>query len=46
MRTLVKPSRMFLAVLSVALVVTVFTASGTLAQDRNQGRSMVISPAA
>src|SRR5579863_3424423 len=43
MRTLVKPSRMFLAVLSVALLVTVFTASSALAQDRNQGRSMVIS---
>src|ERR1700722_20850903 len=42
MRTLVKPSRIFLAVLSVVIVATTFAASGS-AQDRNQGRSMVVS---
>src|ERR1700722_16265983 len=42
MRTLVKPSRIFLAVLSVVIVATTFAASGS-GQVRNQGRSMVIS---
>src|SRR6201997_4588271 len=43
MRTLVKSSRIVLALLSVATVVTAFAALRAVAQDRNQGRSMVIS---
>src|SRR5580704_13764604 len=43
MRTLMKPLRILLALLSVAVVVTTFAASPAAAQDRNQGRSMVIS---
>src|SRR3984893_10965611 len=43
MRTLMKPSRILLAILSVSIVVTTFAASPAAAQDRNQGRSMVIS---
>src|SRR6202035_2637080 len=42
MRTFMKPSRILLTLLSVAIVVTTFAASA-VAQDRNQGRSMVIS---
>src|SRR6202007_124066 len=43
MRTLMKPSRILLAVLPVAIVAMTFAASHAVAQDRNQGRSMVIS---
>src|SRR5580704_5554009 len=43
MRTLMKPLRILLALLSVAVVVTTFAAASGSAQDRNQGRSMVIS---
>src|SRR6202047_3295998 len=43
MRTVMKPLRILLALLSVVIVVTTFAASGAVAQDRNQGRSMVIS---
>ncbi len=43
MRTLVKPSRILLALPLAAIVVTTFAAPRAVAQDRNQGRSMVIS---
>src|SRR5579864_7410088 len=43
MRTVMKPLRMLLALLSVAIVVTSYGGSEACAQDRNQGRSMVIS---
>lgn len=42
MRTLMKPSRVVLALFWVAVVLTTVAVSGS-AQDRNQGRSMVIS---
>src|SRR5579863_8204737 len=43
MRTLVKPLRILPALLTAATVLAALAGSAAIAQDRNQGRSMVIS---